>query len=178
MKLQLQLTVSCNADDIQIECVWLELQRELRHKLVRAKLETKNEFKINVPDDINTDSLFCLSRCRNVGKDPFMYNASTIDDSGLKAVESQPCASGWCGKSIESSDGEHIIATERMCLQRPPSDNQERCAETFYGNRKKTFFMCFCKGDLCNEATRTSINTITVVLTSLCLLLRQCKKVL
>lgn len=102
-----------------------------------------------------------LAQHKYVGKDPFTYNATTIDD--IKAVETQPCASGWCGKSIESNDGEHLIATERMCLQRPPSDNQERCAETFYGNRKKTFFMCFCKGDLCNHATRHTLTPILSV---------------
>jgi hypothetical protein len=73
------------------------------------------------------------------------------------AVEAQPCASGWCGKSIEGEDeGQHLMATERMCLQRPPSDNKERCAQTFYGNKKKSFFMCFCRGDLCNHAFNNS----------------------
>lgn len=56
------------------------------------------------------------------------------------------------------------MATERMCLQRPPSDGKERCSKTFYSNRKKTFYMCFCKGDLCNGGgsifTSTSAPTI------------------
>ncbi|KAH9388116.1 hypothetical protein TYRP_009324 [Tyrophagus putrescentiae] len=33
---------------------------------------------------------------------------------------------------------------------RPPPDGKERCSKTFYANRRKTFYMCFCKGDLCN----------------------------
>jgi len=91
--------------------------------------------------------------CRSRGplgdcRDAFELNTTTVEES---AVEAQPCASGWCGKSIEGEDeGQHLMATERMCLQRPPSDQKERCAQTFYGNKKKTFFMCFCRGDLCN----------------------------
>lgn len=50
----------------------------------------------------------------------------------------------------DEDDGVHIMATERMCLQRPPSDGKERCSKTFFSNRRKTFYMCFCKGDLCN----------------------------
>ncbi len=70
---------------------------------------------------------------------------------GTSPVEVQPCASGWCGKTLEDEEeGAHIVATERLCLQRPPPDGKERCSKTFYANRRKTFYMCFCKGDLCN----------------------------
>ncbi|KAH9528567.1 UPAR/Ly6 domain-containing protein rtv [Dermatophagoides farinae] len=97
----------------------------------------------------------CRSR-GNLGdcKDPFEYNATTFDGIyGSSPVELQPCASGWCGKSIEDeNEGPHIMATERMCLLRPPSDGKERCSKTFLSNSRKTFYMCFCKGDLCNSA--------------------------
>ncbi|KAH7969099.1 hypothetical protein HPB52_014624 [Rhipicephalus sanguineus] len=46
------------------------------------------------------------------------------------------------------------LATERMCLQRPPDDQEERCAETLYQNRR--VYMCFCRGDLCNGAHKTA----------------------
>ena len=69
-------------------------------------------------------------------------------------MEVQPCVSGWCGKTIEDEEeGPHITATERMCLQRPPSDGKERCSKTFFSNSRKSFYMCFCKGDLCNAAS-------------------------
>lgn len=93
-----------------------------------------------------------------LGKDNFEFNLTTIESS---AVEAQPCASGWCGKSIESKDeGPLLVATERMCLQRPPSDNKERCADTFYGTKKRTIFMCFCKGDLCNKSHQFKLNHV------------------
>lgn len=108
--------------------------------------------------------------CRSRGplgdcKDQFEFNATTASSYGSSPVEVQPCASGWCGKTIEDEEeGTHIMATERMCLQRPPSDGKERCSKTFYSNRKKTFYMCFCKGDLCNGGgsifTSTSAPTI------------------
>ncbi|XP_027205152.1 UPAR/Ly6 domain-containing protein rtv-like [Dermatophagoides pteronyssinus] len=111
----------------------------------------------------------CRSR-GNLGdcKDPFEYNATTFDGIyGSHPIEIQPCASGWCGKSIEDeSEGTHIMATERMCLLRPPSDGKERCSKTFLSNSRKTFFMCFCKGDLCNSAGAimflNSINISTI----------------
>ncbi|XP_054158865.1 uncharacterized protein LOC128957167 [Oppia nitens] len=96
--------------------------------------------------------------CRSRGplgdcKDPFEYNTTTPTVDRM-AVETQPCASGWCGKSVEGqSDGQHVLATERMCLQRPPSDHKERCGDTIYGHTRKSFFMCFCRGDLCNQST-------------------------
>ena len=45
-------------------------------------------------------------------------------------------------------DNDYGIATERQCMERAPSDNQERCAEVQRGHKK--VYMCFCKGDLCN----------------------------
>ncbi len=100
----------------------------------------------------------CFS-CRSRGelgscKDKFKYyNASQLEfETGIDAV---PCASGWCGKVIETSDHdlkaeEYGLATQRMCLQRPPSDNEERCDDTAWGRKK--VFMCFCQGDLCNTS--------------------------
>lgn len=42
------------------------------------------------------------------------------------------------------------MATQRMCVQRGPSDSEDRCAYTIYNYRK--VFMCFCQGDLCNSS--------------------------
>lgn len=89
--------------------------------------------------------------CRSRGdlgdcRDPFPYNATTVEE--VRAVDATPCASGWCAKIVEGKGDEYAIATERMCLQRPPGDEEQRCAPTLYRNRK--VFMCFCKGDLCN----------------------------
>ena len=54
------------------------------------------------------------------------------------------------GRDKNFGDDDFGIATERQCLQRPPSDNQERCAYVKQNHKRK--FMCFCKGDLCNSA--------------------------
>lgn len=42
------------------------------------------------------------------------------------------------------------MATQRMCVQRGPTDNEDRCAYTIYNYKK--VFMCFCQGDLCNSS--------------------------
>lgn len=42
------------------------------------------------------------------------------------------------------------MATQRMCVQRGPSDAEDRCAYTVYNYKK--VYMCFCQGDLCNAA--------------------------
>lgn len=120
----------------------------------------------------------CFS-CRSRGelgscKDKFKYyNASQLEfETGVEAV---PCASGWCGKVIETSDHdlkaeEYGVATQRMCLQRSPSDSEERCDDTVWGRKK--VFMCFCQGDLCNNSVtvRSSVNMIFsfVLLRMLC----------
>lgn len=49
---------------------------------------------------------------------------------------------------------EYGAATERLCLQRGPDDNEERCAPTTWGHEK--VYMCFCQGDLCNAADKKS----------------------
>ncbi|KFM62611.1 hypothetical protein X975_11924, partial [Stegodyphus mimosarum] len=92
---------------------------------------------------------FCRSR-GDLGdcKDPFFHNATTVEN--LRAVEALPCASGWCAKVVEGKGDDYAIATERMCLQRPPGDEEQRCAPTLFQNRR--VMMCFCKGDLCNSA--------------------------
>lgn len=60
---------------------------------------------------------------------------------------------------------EYGVATQRMCLQRGPSDSEDRCAYTKWQYRK--VLMCFCKGDLCNSATQLNISTIILVFASL-----------
>lgn len=47
---------------------------------------------------------------------------------------------------------EYGLATQRMCLQRGPSDSEERCANTVWNYKK--VYMCFCTGDLCNLGSR------------------------
>lgn len=54
------------------------------------------------------------------------------------------------------------LATERMCLQRPPDDQEERCAETLYQNRR--VYMCFCRGDICNAAHSSTTSGSFVVM--------------
>ena len=121
----------------------------------------------------------CFS-CRSRGelgscKDKFKYyNASQLDaDAGVEIV---PCASGWCGKVIETSDHdlkveEYGVATQRMCLQRSPSDNEERCDDTVRSRKK--VFMCFCRGDLCNNSIAIQSSTKFILL-SFTLLLSLC----
>lgn len=118
-------------------------------------------------------------QCRSRGelgscKDPFSFNATDVEmEPGVSAI---PCASGWCGKVIEGGgtyalDGKKLrwliyayphshhspyphpdydLALQRMCVQRGPDDNMDRCADTIYNHKK--VFMCFCQGDLCNAA--------------------------
>lgn len=90
--------------------------------------------------------------CRSRGelgdcKDPFSFNATTVDDT--KGVEALPCASGWCAKIVEGGSEDFDTATERMCVQRPPIDGEERCSETII--ERRPVYMCFCVGDLCNS---------------------------
>nr|CAD7403735.1 unnamed protein product [Timema cristinae] len=106
--------------------------------------------------------------CRSRGdlgscKDPFKFNSTLAqDERGLEAV---PCASGWCGKFMEGGttfkDDDYGVATQRMCLQRAPNDNEERCAYTVWGNKK--VYMCFCQGDLCNTAGATPLPPFMLV---------------
>ncbi|CAL1263646.1 unnamed protein product [Larinioides sclopetarius] len=102
--------------------------------------------------------------CRSRGdlgdcKDPFPHNATSVEE--LRAVEALPCASGWCAKIVEGKGDDYAIATERMCLQRPPGDEEQRCAPTLFQGRR--VLMCFCKGDLCNSAVVGQANQIYVL---------------
>ncbi|GFR03342.1 retrovirus-related Pol polyprotein from transposon 17.6 [Trichonephila clavata] len=121
----------------------------------------------NAPTELHTDaSGYEIGRikrcfnCRSRGdlgdcKDPFPHNATTVEE--LRAVEALPCASGWCAKIVEGKGD----ATERMCLQRPPGDEEQRCAPTLFQGRR--VMMCFCRGDLCNSATTMQANSIYVL---------------
>ncbi|KAL5244335.1 hypothetical protein ACI65C_011745 [Semiaphis heraclei] len=106
----------------------------------------------------------CFS-CRSRGdlgscKDRFKYtNLTQISLEPGIGVEAVPCASGWCGKIIETRNSdakeqEFDTATQRTCLQRGPSDGEERCDDTMWEYKK--VFMCFCHGDLCNNAPPAS----------------------
>ncbi|XP_015510603.1 UPAR/Ly6 domain-containing protein rtv [Neodiprion pinetum] len=106
-------------------------------------------------------------QCRSRGelgscKDKFTMNATQIaEEHGVEAV---PCASGWCGKIIESQNlnNEYGTATQRMCLQRGPDDYEERCSNTIWNYKK--VYICFCLGDLCNASTRTTLPSITLLI--------------
>ncbi|GAB6029310.1 hypothetical protein CHUAL_005075 [Chamberlinius hualienensis] len=105
--------------------------------------------------------------CRSRGeygdcKDPFTATTSNLDR--YPGVEATPCATGWCGKVIESNDQDLTVATERICIPRPPDDNQERCADAQHDQRK--VYMCFCMGDLCNGVSNIH-PTVTILYISI-----------
>ena len=60
-------------------------------------------------------------------------------------------------------DNDYGIATERQCMERAPSDDQERCAFVQIGH--KEVYMCFCKGDLCNSGHSSSPGILILLLT-------------
>lgn len=102
----------------------------------------------------------CIS-CRSRGelgscKDPFTMNSTQIELE--KGVRIETCASGWCGKIIESANlnNEYGTATQRQCYQKGPSDNEERCAYAMWNYRK--VYMCLCYGDLCNGSTTINVS--------------------
>ncbi|XP_013185777.2 uncharacterized protein LOC106131282 [Amyelois transitella] len=109
-------------------------------------------------------------RCRSRGElgpcgDPFPFNVTEPEaEAGIHVMA---CSSGWCAKMIEGTTGtfrsdDYGAATERMCLQRPPSDYEERCAYTMWNHKK--VYMCFCNGDLCNSAITKTIFTPLILL--------------
>lgn len=101
--------------------------------------------------------------CRSRGalgdcRDPFNLNATNFDGqtNTKPSIEATPCASGWCAKIIEDDFGDSIAATERSCMTRPPTDNEERCSETIFENhRDRKVYLCMCYGDLCNSAPKS-----------------------
>lgn len=112
--------------------------------------------------------------CRSRGElgtcgDPFLFNVTEPKaEPGIKVVE---CPSGWCGKITEGSSGafkldDYGAATQRLCLQHPPSDHEERCAYTLWSHRK--VYMCFCNGDLCNASfmilSKPSLLLVSVII--------------
>jgi len=113
--------------------------------------------------------------CRSRGekgdcRDPFIPPASERSDSDQRivnvntAVEETECSTGWCSKTLEGLDNNfgdngYGIATERECMERAPSDNQERCALVKRGHHE--VYMCFCKGDLCNTGQMAPVPMVT-----------------
>eukprot|EP00090_Calanus_glacialis_P008055 TRINITY_DN16404_c0_g1_i1.p1 TRINITY_DN16404_c0_g1~~TRINITY_DN16404_c0_g1_i1.p1 ORF type:complete len:159 (-),score=15.15 TRINITY_DN16404_c0_g1_i1:50-526(-) len=118
--------------------------------------------------------------CRSRGeqgdcRDPFTPPEES--EPGAKkesqAVSDIPCSTGWCSKLMEGvdknfGDDDYGIATERQCMQRAPSDYNERCA--YVKRNHKQVYMCFCKGDLCNGALGLS-SSLVVMIVPLVLLL-------
>jgi len=62
---------------------------------------------------------------------------------------------------------EYGIATQRLCFQRGPDDNEERCAYTVWNYKK--VYMCLCYGDLCN-GMKTTIASSFLITLSVCLI--------
>ncbi|XP_030767704.1 uncharacterized protein LOC115891400 [Sitophilus oryzae] len=116
-------------------------------------------FQINL-----TTALQRCFTCRSRGelgscKDPFTVNVTLVESKQEIGVETAPCPSGWCGKIVETENAlkeEYGVATQRICLQRGPSDSEDRCAYTKWNYRK--VLMCFCKGDLCNNSHHVTVN--------------------
>ncbi|XP_026764980.1 uncharacterized protein LOC113523287 [Galleria mellonella] len=122
---------------------------------------------------------YCLNKrcikCRSRGElgscgDPFPFNVT--EPEAEFGIHVMACPSGWCAKMLEGVSGalrsdDYGAATERMCLQRPPSDYEERCAYTMWNHKK--VYMCFCNGDLCNSASKVNvlsyINLVTIFYT-------------
>lgn len=112
-------------------------------------------------------------RCRSRGElgscgDPFLFNVT--DPDAVIGINLIACPSGWCGKLLQGSTGafrtdDYGTATERMCLQRPPSDYEERCAYTMWNHKK--VYMCFCNGDICNSGYVVKAIPITFLLSVL-----------
>ncbi|XP_059061971.1 uncharacterized protein LOC131854820 [Achroia grisella] len=121
------------------------------------------------------EEAYCLNKrcikCRSRGElgscgDPFPFNVT--EPEAEFGIHVMACPSGWCAKMIEGVSGalrsdDYGAATERMCLQRPPSDYEERCAYTMWNHKK--VYMCFCNGDLCNSASNTHIITFMTLVT-------------
>ncbi|XP_045492618.1 uncharacterized protein LOC123692035 [Colias croceus] len=123
-------------------------------------------------EGVNCLNKRCI-RCRSRGElgscgDPFPTNVTEPETQiGIHIVA---CPSGWCGKMIEGTTGafrtdDYGAATQRMCLQRSPSDDEERCAYTMWNHRK--VYMCFCNGDLCNSAVKVTSVHYTLLISSL-----------
>lgn len=60
--------------------------------------------------------------CRSRGelgscKDPFTVNVTLVENKQEIGVETVPCASGWCGKILESEDAlkEGTIDLQKVC---------------------------------------------------------------
>merc|ERR1712024_308721 len=104
----------------------------------------------------------CRSRgergdCRDPFEVPEEPEGAERRESVNRAVSQIPCSTGWGSKKVEGldknfGDNDYGIATERQCMERAPSDNQERCDFVQLGLKK--VYMCFCKGDLCNRGGR------------------------
>ncbi len=118
-------------------------------------------------------------QCRSRGplgdcRDPFYLtgNSTTLEHKS-HGVKTTTCSSGWCSKLLEDVnesfrlDESYGGATQRECLTRAPTDNNERCA--FVKLNHKEVYMCFCKGDLCNAAVLESYSSAKLLVVPLLL---------
>lgn len=158
----------------------------LRYSLIRKRMQTLNQIKIltlvaisfalesHSPTKMQlVEASFkrCFT-CRSRGplgdcRDPFTLNSTTFDgQTNLKpSIEAVPCSSGWCSKITEDEYGDSIKATERSCMTRPPTDNEERCSETLFENhRDRKVFLCMCYGDLCNGTSQILPSSLVVAI--------------
>jgi len=62
---------------------------------------------------------------------------------------------------------EYGTATQRLCFQRGPDDNEERCAYTVWNYKK--VYMCLCYGDLCNGTMRMAVASGFLITLTICL---------
>ena len=104
-----------------------------------------------------------LGDCKDNFIPPPPFNASNPGASLLRHVQESPCYSGWCYKQIDGDIWDSSnTAVERGCMQRKPSDNEERCSYVLQNFR--AVFMCFCEGDLCNGVGISAGNVIVVTI--------------
>merc|ERR1711893_13151 len=117
----------------------LNFQSIMKHQKSRKLFQVFVLFLSTVPLISEAQLRRCFA-CRSRGplgdcRDPFYVtgNSTTLEHKshGVKTI---PCASGWCSKVLEdvdevtSHEENYGSATQRDCLQRAPSDGQQRCA--------------------------------------------------
>ncbi|KAJ8965240.1 hypothetical protein NQ317_006206 [Molorchus minor] len=70
------------------------------------------------------------------------------------------CALYFSEDTWQSWHTQYGVATQRICLQRGPSDSEDRCAYTKWNYKR--VLMCFCRGDLCNNSGIISVHYLFI----------------